>query len=247
MTKDKEYFKHVLYWDNQLLWLVLAMHAGYLNAGGFLACHRFVSHMTGFGTQIGVSFGLKEYLIAAEMLLAPLSFIMGAGFAGFLIDSKMDKNHSPRLKEGLLLILLLDIIVFSGGLSGVFGVFGEPLLLQRDFLLLVLLTFTCGLQNGMFVSLTGGQIRTTHITGLSTDIGLNIVRGWYMKDGKAKEEHVGKNNLRIKTFVAFSSGSFVGAICFIRLEYWGFLLSSITALFILIWATLVKSKVKVNG
>lgn len=247
MEKTKEYFNHILHWDNQVLWLALAFHAGFLNAGGFLACHRFVSHMTGFGTQIGVSVSFKEYLIAGEMIFAPISFIAGSGLAGYLIDRKIDKNSQPRLIQGILIMIFLNLSVFLGGVTGFFGVFGEPLLLQRDFLLLFILTFICGLQNGLFVSMTTGQIRTTHITGLSTDIGLNFVRQLYMKAGAAKKVHNQKNFLRIKTVLSFSIGSLIAAIIFKDVEYWGFLVSSAISLAILFWVLKMRNKVGAVG
>ena len=49
-------------------------------------------------------------------------------------------------------------------------------MLQRDFLLLFALCFACGLQNGLFSGLTRGQVRTTHLTGPITDIGLNLTK-----------------------------------------------------------------------
>ena len=52
---------------NQVLWLSLAFQGGFMNAGGFLACHRFVSHVTGYGTHVGVALGREEYLGAFEM------------------------------------------------------------------------------------------------------------------------------------------------------------------------------------
>ena len=35
-------------------WFLLAFLGGHVNAGGYLACHRFVSHVTGFATLAGV-------------------------------------------------------------------------------------------------------------------------------------------------------------------------------------------------
>ena len=49
-------------------------------------------------------------------------------------------------------------------------------MLQRDYLLLFVLCFACGLQNGLFSGLTRGQVRTTHLTGPITDIGLNLTK-----------------------------------------------------------------------
>lgn len=230
-------FANTLNKKNQFLWMMLAFHAGYLNAGGFLSSHRFVSHMTGVGTAIGISFSLKDYFIALEMILAPISFILGAAYAGFLVDRKLVTEREPQVINGVLCIILLNVAVFAGGISGFFGEFGEPLLLQRDFLLLFVLTFVCGLQNGLFVSITSGQIRTTHITGLATDIGLNITKIFSLKNDDSKRNDIKKNQLRIKTVLAFSLGSFIGAIYFTQAHFWGFLGSVVISLFILAWST----------
>lgn len=223
MSDKTNPFNQVLRPELQVLWQALAFHAGYLNAGGFLSSHRFVSHMTGFGSQVGVSVSEGDHWIALEMLFAPISFIIGAGYAGHLVDRKIVNNREPRVMQGLMVIMLLNTIVFVGGVSGWFGTFGEPLLLQRDFLLLFILTFICGLQNGLFVSLTSGQIRTTHITGLATDIGLNIVKIFSTEEKDYRKVEKRKNKLRMKTVLSFFAGSFVAASIFRDYEYWGFL------------------------
>jgi uncharacterized membrane protein YoaK (UPF0700 family) len=241
MSKLHEIFRHVLDIKNQFLWFTLAFHAGYLNAGGFLASHRFVSHMTGTGTSIGVSFGEKNYLVAFEMILAPLFFMFGAALAGYLVDRKIVKKSEPRLKRGVLIIILMNVLILWGGVGGYFGEFGEPLVMQRDFMLLFMLTFTCGLQNGLFVSLTSGQIKTTHITGLITDIGLNIVRTLVLKDD-TKTFEAQKNWLRVNIVLVFSMGSFLSTIIFNQTGYWGFagsVLISIFSLSLIIWITRV--------
>ena len=238
-SKLQNNFSHVLDKSNYALWMSLAFHAGYLNAGGFLASHRFVSHMTGFGTQIGVSFGESNYLVAFEMILAPFFFMLGAGFSGFLVDRRIINEREPRIIEGVLFIILMNVLILTGGELGLFGTFGEPLLLQRDFLLLFMLTFTCGLQNGMFVSITAGQVRTTHITGLTTDIGLNLVRIFSHKAKEVKRTEVRKNWLRFNTVLCFSVGSFISTIVFNKFEYWGFGGSTLISIFSLGLAFLV--------
>ncbi len=230
MSKSHNPLNHVLDWKNQILWLTLAFHAGYLNAGGFLSSHRFVSHMTGFGTAMGINLSLSEFMIALEMMLAPLSFICGSAFAGYLIDRKLESGRDPKVLRGILCIFFLNCIVFIGGVTGFFGDFGEPLILQRDFLLLCILTFTCGLQNGLFVSLTSGQIRTTHITGLATDFGLNLIKIRALKIKELKKTEKRRNSLRLKTILAFSVGSLLSAMFFLRIEYWGFLISTLLSL-----------------
>lgn len=239
MSKSLSNFNHILRWENQLLWIALAFHAGYLNAGGFLATHRFVSHMTGFGTQVGMNISLKEFAIALEMLLAPLSFIGGAAFAGFLVDRKIVRGKPPKVLIGVACIIALNVIVLVGGIYGLFGTFGEPLLFQRDFFLMFILCFTCGLQNGLFVTVTSGQIRTTHITGLSTDFGLNLVRIRALNKRELSQTEKRKNRLRLKTIVAFFVGSMLSTIVFIRFEYWGFSYSTMLSILIFFYIKLV--------
>jgi uncharacterized membrane protein YoaK (UPF0700 family) len=233
MNKTGVSFNQVLDKRNQILWICLAFHAGFLNAGGFLSSHRFVSHMTGFGTTIGLSVSEGEYWIALELILAPISFMIGAAYAGYLVDKKIVADREPRVMNGILCILFMNCAVFFGGISGFFGDFGEPLLLQRDFILLFMLTFTCGLQNGLFVSLTSGQIRTTHITGLVTDVGLALVRSLVIKNPDKKNTEVRKNWLRVGTILSFSSGSLIAAIIFQRIGYWGFVGSICLSILIL--------------
>lgn len=222
MTNFSVNFNQVLDKRNRILWVILAFHAGYLNAGGFLSSHRFVAHMTGIGTGIGLSVSAGDYWIALELVLAPISFMVGAAYAGYLVDKKIVADREPRVLNGVACILFLNCAVFFGGISGFFGDFGEPLLLQRDFILLFMLTFTCGLQNGLFVSLTSGQIRTTHITGLVTDVGLAVVRSLVIKNPDKRNTEVRKNWLRVATILSFSIGSLIAAIIFQRIGYWGF-------------------------
>lgn len=232
-NRTHEYFSQVLKPSNQRLWQGLAFHAGYLNAGGFLACHRFVSHMTGFGTQVGINIGLKEYLFAFEMIIIPIFFIVGATYAGFLVDRKLVRNKRPKILRGLSVILAINIAVYVLSQFDVFGDFGLPFGAKADVLLLFLLAFCCGLQNGLFVSLTSGQIRTTHITGLCTDIGLNLVRLLALKDGQQRSKESAKNWLRLKTILAFSVGSLVSALIFQNYGYHGFLGSCLISLLLL--------------
>lgn len=223
MSKIRNDFNHIMAWNNQWLWCILAFHAGYLNAGGFISSHRFVSHMTGFGTAVGISVSEHDYWIALEMLLAPISFLVGSALAGYLVDRKIIQDRQPKVTKGVLIIILMNTIIFLGGISGYFGEFAEPLLLQRDFALLFMLSFVCGLQNGLFVSLTSGQIRTTHITGLVTDVGLSLARSIVIKNHDLKKTEKKRNGLRIRKVLSFSVGSLISAVIFNRLGYWGFL------------------------
>lgn len=205
------------------LWLLLGFQAGFMNAGGFLACHRFVSHVTGYGTQVGVVFGLGQTFRALELALAPLMFIAGAACAGWLVDRETLHGREPRLVPGLVILAAMNLAVYLGGVGEVFGRFGEPLELQRDFLLLFCLCFACGLQNGLFTGLTGGQVRTTHITGPSTDIGLGLAKVAALgRDDPRRAEFGAATWLRARIAAAFTVGSLSATAMFSWAGYGGF-------------------------
>lgn len=215
------------------LWPLFCFQAGMINSGGFLSAHQFVSHVTGFGTRVGTEFMLSEFLIAFELLLIPLGFISGCVVAGFFTDAKIIKNRAPNFQLPFLVISFLLAVAGIAGHEGWFGSFGEPLRLQRDFALLFILCFSCGLQNATIVSLTNGSVRTTHMTGIATDIGLNISR-YLVRPEKTERAWL---SLRILKFTFFTLGAAFGAILFSKLGHLGFLVPAVMNLVLMSFLT----------
>ena len=228
-------FQDITHKDNIMLWLLLSFQAGFINAGGFLAFSRFVSHVTGYGSQIGLQLSERKYSLAMEMSLAPVFFIAGAAFSGYLIDRQVYQEKSPRIGTSLMFQSTLLFLMFVLGETGFFGEFGEPLILQRDFALLFCLCFVCGLQNATFTCLTSGQIRTTHMTGVATDFGMNLVRIPYLNvdDGeRLRQKRI--NAVRLGTFISFMAGSAISAEVFYHLGYHGFIIPAVSSLLVLV-------------
>ncbi len=215
---DREQF---LIPSNILLWSLLAFQAGFINAFGFLTCGRYVSHVTGFGTQIGVAFAEQNFWFAIELLVFPLAFILGAFVSGFLTSARLERNLKPRYDWIISSFPIILLGLLSLGYLGSFGTFGEQLIRARDFVLLFCLAFFCGMQNGCFATFTKGQIRTTHLTGISTDIGTDFARMFFGKLSKKEYMLTRKTNIsRISTFTSFALGS-VGSVIVSR--YLGYL------------------------
>ncbi len=213
------------------LWSLLAFQAGFINSIGFLACQRYVSHVTGFGTQMGMIAGEGKYLLALEMLSAPAAFVFGAWFNGWLTVARQSRGLVPRYDWVTLLMPLGLATLLVAGEQGAFGRFGEPLLLARDFVFLSSLSFLCGMQNACFATLTKGQIRTTHLTGISTDFGTDLALTLSGNLPEAELSMARKRNfMRASTFLSFSVGALVSAIVDAHLEYWSLAIPTATAL-----------------
>jgi uncharacterized membrane protein YoaK (UPF0700 family) len=192
------------------LWSLLSFQAGFINSFGFLACGRFVSHVTGFGTQVGLALGEGNWLFALEMFGTPFFFILGAFFSGLYTSGRQAKKLHPRYELVSAAFPLIIAVLLFGGVSGWFGPFGEELLFLHDFALLFSLSFACGLQNACFTTLTGGFIRTTHLTGLSTDLGIDLSKSLTVGLEKSERSALRKSNItRIACFLSFAAGSIV--------------------------------------
>jgi uncharacterized membrane protein YoaK (UPF0700 family) len=226
------------------LWVILGFQAGFINSFGFLACGRYVSHVTGVGTQIGIAMGESNLWLAVELLGFPLSFILGAFFSGVFTSARLEKGLKPRFDLMTLFLPLIILVVGVLGWNGMFGEFGELLREARDFVLLFSLSFACGLQNGCFATMTKGQIRTTHLTGISTDIGTDFARLFYGKLNSVEKNLVIRANIsRIATFLAFTSGSIISVITTEHLYYTALVIPFFSAILVSVAVILAQQSI----
>lgn len=225
------------------LWSLLGFQAGFLNAFGVLSCGRYVSHVTGFGTQIGIALGSRNFIFAAELVGFPLSFIAGAFSNSVLTGVRLEKGKVPcyTVVTGILPFLLF--ILFAFGAYGAFGMFGEMLIRARDFALLFLLSFICGMQNGCFATLTKGSIRTTHLTGISTDIGTDLARMWLGELKEPERTLTRQTNIsRVMTFCFFGLGSIISVLASQHSGYHALAVPLLTSFIVFLWVWKIEEK-----
>ncbi len=214
-------------------WLLMAFVAGDINAGGFMACGRFVSHVTGFATWFGMDASAGDWGLALSMVSVPAFFLLGVMFAAYFTDAKISRGGKPRFGMVMALVSLILAGAALAGYFDLFGIFGKAFDLHDDYILLVLLCCASGLMNATITSATKGTMRSTHLTGTTTDLGIGLVRGFFGHDSAARktDEHY-RNALRVGTITAFALGSLVGAVMFKQTYYLGFLLPAALVLYI---------------
>ncbi len=199
------------------LWLLSAFKSGFINSAGFLITGKFVSHVTGFGTQVGIAMGHSEYFFGAELLIIPVSFIMGGVISSLVLDRPTHKIPAYHYVQGLITILIAFLIFLgeSGLVSSDVPFDADESYQFIEFVIIGLLCFICGLKNSLVTWTTYGKIRVTHLTGLSTDIGLHLMStiNPRYKTIRLKESRI-INIHRIAILVSFSIGAFISAIVF---------------------------------
>jgi uncharacterized membrane protein YoaK (UPF0700 family) len=203
---------------NRLLGALLAFNAGAINAGGFLVVGMYTSHMTGFASMISDMLVLGSFSVAIGAAGALLAFVAGAACTAVLVNWAR-QNH---LRSEYALPLLLE-----AGLLLVFGLMGATLNRQTPFavpLTVLVLAFTMGLQNALMSKISASQIRTTHMTGVITDMGIELGKLFYWNHAaRPPELHVRANRIKLRLYAmllgAFMMGGIVGAAGF---KYLGF-------------------------
>ena len=227
-----------------ILWNTLAFQAGSLNVGGFLACHKFVSHVTGFSTLFGASLAKNQLMDAFGFLTVPVFFLLGSMISGFFIDSEIQKNRAPKFEYVFTLLTLFTALILALGASHVFGKFGMTADMEKDYYLLALLCLTCGLQNATVTSAYGAVVRTTHLTGLTTDLGVGLVRIFKSeKKSKALGPELSATFMRMGIILSFTMGSLVCGLVFVRFAYWGFVIPFLISLGLLTLSLAFKKRI----
>lgn len=205
--------------NNHYLGAYLAFVAGAINAGGFMAINRYTSHMTGIISSLGDSLAVGEYTAVFGGIFLLLTFIAGAASTGILINWGLRKRLASAYSLPLVLEAF-DLLLFGGVGANIasYSAYTVPMVA-------VLLCYLMGVQNAAITKISSAEIRTTHMTGIVTDIGIELGRLLYWnQDREANQRHfVQANRQRLKThsiiLSMFLSGGIVGALSFKYLGY----------------------------
>lgn len=197
---------------NQLLkWIwwggcVLAFNAGCINSTALMGfTHLSASHVTGNVTLFASAFAEGQFEQMAMICIVLLSFLFGAVISGFVVGStplQAGKCYGKALliEAGLLVI---SLVLFS-----VQSFWGQ-----------VFAAMACGLQNSMVATYSGAVIRTTHLTGLTSDMG-SALGNWLAGRAINKKMFV----FQAMIWYSFCGGGVLGALGYLNFNYMTLLL-----------------------
>ncbi|QHE87887.1 YoaK family protein [Hydrogenophaga sp. BPS33] len=195
---------------------VLAFVAGAANAGGLLAVGQYTSHMTGIVSSVADHLVLGELSLALAGLGSVLAFLLGAMTTAWLVNWGMRRDL--RSAYGLPLVLEAAALLVFGLFGSAMG-FMTPVFLP---LTVILLCFIMGLQNAVITKISNARIRTTHVTGLVTDLGIELGKLLYVnRHTHARQVRADRDRLRVhaQLVACFFLGGVVGALGFKHLGF----------------------------
>jgi uncharacterized membrane protein YoaK (UPF0700 family) len=201
---------------NLRLGISLSFIAGATNAGGFLAVGQYTSHMTGLVSAVADHLVLGQFALVAASLAAIAAFVGGAMTTALMVNWGLRRHLRSAFARPLALETALLLV---------FGLFGAAINLHAELfapLTVLLLCYIMGLQNAVITKISNAEIRTTHVTGLVTDIGIELGKLVYFNRSPAPTKVMAnRRKLRIHTalIAAFLTGGVLGALGF---KLWGY-------------------------
>jgi len=220
--------------ENLLLASSTALAAGITNVAGMIAFLAFTTNVTGHVANLAKHIVEQNYRDIIVFLVWLLLFFAGAFLSSFIIRSYKHisdyKAHSiPVIIE---IIVLLFVAIYGHN-------FYNETALERE-IVIGCIMFSMGLQNSLVSTVSGGLIKTSHLTGLFTDLGGDIAEWLHPK---ARKTVTVRNKIYVRLTILgfYLTGAIIGGLLFDLIDFAIFYIVPVILLVILYYdLTIIK-------
>jgi uncharacterized membrane protein YoaK (UPF0700 family) len=222
------------YRHNVKLASLLGMTAGFVNAAGFLGFATLTTNVTGHAALFAEKIGSRDWSNARVVALWMFLFLAGA-FISSLIVSRIGRNQQYSYTIPILIETLILAAVAVEGHRYDESLTGKELFAGS-------LLFAMGLQNALVSIVSGSVVRTTHLTGTFTDLGIELAQ---ILDHTRKDKPVLHSKIKLRLFIIFffMTGALGGAYLFHAFRFHSFFLPVVLLLFALLY-DILRVKIK---
>ena len=184
---------------------LLSFVAGLVNVVGFFSVQKLTTNVTGhFAFFVDEVFKLN-FIPAFHISLFVFFFFLGAFFANFMVETY------SRIRENQIYILP---IITEAAILGIIAFAGNYLIKESPDTIAFSLLFAMGMQNSLVTSISKSIVRTTHLTGLFTDMGIEFSQLFFYKDKSHKNRLIKSIKLRLTIIFMFFAGGVSGGVLF---------------------------------
>jgi uncharacterized membrane protein YoaK (UPF0700 family) len=208
---------------------LLSFVAGVVNVAGFLSVQKLTTNVTGHFAFFVDEVFKQQFLEAFNYFLYVLFFFMGSFFSSFSVELV----HKIKGR----IIFSIPVIVESIILITV-AVLGEEIIVTAPNMLAYTLLFAMGLQNSLVTRISNATVRTTHLTGLFTDLGIELSQLFFYKLKEQKAKLYSSIKLRLTIISFFFFGGLFGGIFYSKINLYVLCIAGILLLLGLIYDNL---------
>lgn len=212
--------------DNIRLGTLTAFTAGTINIASLLIFLSFTSNVTGhyaiFAAEISQGNWTQVAVVAGWIFLFFFGgFVANLSVINFNKKSKYFAHALPIVLEILCLLVV-----------GIYGQFYYKKTLGETEALVALMLFATGLQNGLTASISNFSVKTTHLTGTTTDLGI-LASMFTQKKFRKNPELMGKAKLLLSIMTAYVLGAIFSGLTYYSLEFRVFYVISVCLLVVI--------------
>jgi uncharacterized membrane protein YoaK (UPF0700 family) len=178
--------------------------------------------MTGNISAFADNLANGAIILSLSFMGLVVAFICGAGIAALAIQAGEKRNlrsiYALAITAEAIILLLLGITLIL-----------SPLLLHET-LLVIVLSFVMGGQNSVTTMISRARVRTTHVSGMATDIGIELAA--MLGGAKSRQGALPNLKLHSLTLASFAIGGVSGALLFQIVGNWLFVIAATALLLI---------------
>jgi uncharacterized membrane protein YoaK (UPF0700 family) len=196
---------------NLRLATLLSFVAGIVNVTGVLSIQTLTTNVTGHFAYFAEEIMKRDYAAAITFFVFTIFFLLGAFTSNFLAEliSKKHPNLSHVIPISLEMIILIAV--------GVFGIASELSSIEGKWIAFAML-FAMGIQNSLVTKISQSTVRTTHLTGLFTDLGIELSQLFFYKKLEENKKLKTSIYLRLSIIIFFFIGCISGGFLYNLLE-----------------------------
>ena len=201
--------KNRTYIHNLKLASLLSFVAGIVNVAGLFAVNRLTTNVTGHFAFFADQMVKKHYGIAVMYLIFIAAFLLGAFTSNFIVELMSQK----KLRYNNVVPVAIEITIIT-----TIALLSQATIEQFSGVVASLLLFAMGMQNALVTSISNAVVRTTHLTGLFTDLGIELSQLFFYRRAEQQKKLSLSIKLRLTIIACFFLGGVAGGAGFFRLH-----------------------------
>lgn len=187
---------------------ILSFSAGTVNITGVLAINTLTTNLTGHFAFFAADFVQSDYWKALDYVLYILFFLFGTFCCGVLVELML--RRKPTVSHAIPMVLEMGILIFL-------PIIASTSQLSNEWIACGLL-FAMGLQNALVTKISQATVRTTHLTGLFTDLGIELSQLFFYQGRAASRKLSRSIYLRLAIIIFFFFGCVAGGFLYGELK-----------------------------
>ncbi len=208
---------------------LLSFVAGIVNVAGFLAVAKLTTNVTGhFAFFVDEIFKLN-FWNGFVYFLYIFFFFLGSFVSSYLVEliSQKTERNIYVFPTSIEILILFSL-----------GIFGSNLVIEYPNMIACSLLFAMGLQNSLVTKISNATVRTTHLTGLFTDLGIELSQLFFYKEPDKKKKLYSSIKLRLTIISFFFIGGIIGGVFYGKIKLKVLLIAGIALVLGLIYDNL---------